>query len=450
MRERLLLCLVTLTIGYACFAHGGVTPREWGFCMIAIVASAILLWSPFRRDCFAPSPHPVLCLALVLVPVSVAVQLVPLPIAWLQAIDPARAELAASLNALGPAIRYAPLSVAPSLTFAHLERVLTYLTMFFMARELSRRLHARPWLATLPIIVVGTLEASLGLAQYFGGAGRATGTWVNPNHFASAMHMAFPFAALLAVRIVRRRSLARASLSCLLMTCAAAILFGAIDSLSRMGLATVLTSCSLLASAGLLTTLRGPLRWLALLAPLAVLFYILIAAPGPLWDRFAVAHGASDITAEVRTQFWKEAIRLAEAHPVLGCGLGTYRSAIQQFRDSAPLGLVEFAHNDYLQIFAEMGVAGSIAWLVSGVWIFAAPWRAVFARPRARRRLLAIACGVSLAALALDSLVDFNFYIPANMLMAAWIAGLGSSPIFRRPASAGASEPAESGREALP
>jgi O-antigen ligase len=234
------------------------------------------------------------------------------------------------------------------------------------------------------------------------------------------------------------------------MTCAAAILFAAIDSLSRMGLATVLASCCLLAGAGLLTSFRGPLRWLALPAPLAILAYILIAAPGPLWDRFALAHGGSDITAEVRTQFWKEALRLAGTHPVFGCGLGTYRSAIQQFRDSAPLGLVEFAHNDCLQIFAEMGVAGSVAWLVSGMWIFAAPWRAAFARPRGRHRLLAIACGVSLSALALDSLVEFNFYIPANMLMAAWIAGLASAPIFSRPASAGASEPAESAPEARP
>jgi O-antigen ligase len=243
-------------------------------------------------------------------------------------------------------------------------------------------------------------------------------------------------------------SFARAALSCLAVTCAAAILFGAIDSLSRMGLATVLASCSLLAGAWLLTALRGPMRWLALLAPLAVLSYVLIAAPGPLWDRFVDAHGNSDITAEVRTQFWKEAVRLAEAYPVFGCGMGTYRSAIQQFRDSAPLGLVEFAHNDYLQILAEMGMAGSVAWLVSGLWIFATPWRAVLARQRGR--LLALACGVSLSALAFDSLVDFNFYIPANMLMAAWIAGLGCAPIFRRTASAGASEPAGSAREARP
>jgi O-antigen ligase len=450
MRERLLLCIVTLTIGYACFAHGGVTPREWGYCMIAIAAGALLLWFPYGRGSFAPLPHPVLSVALVLVPVSVALQLVPLPVSWLEAIDPPRAELAASLSALGPAVTYAPFSVAPSITFAHLERVLAYLTMFFMARELSWRLPARRWLPALPIVVVGTAEAVLGLAQYFGGAGRASGTWVNPNHFASAMHMAFPFAAMPAVRIVRRMSFARAALSCLLMICAAAILFGAIDSLSRMGLATVLASCSLLAGAGVLTTLRGPLRWLAPAAPLAILSYILIAAPGPLWDRFSVAQGGFDVTAEVRTQFWKEAIRLAEAYPVFGCGLGTYRSAIQQFRDSAPLGLVEFAHNDSLQIFAEMGVAGSIAWVVSGVWIFLTPWRAAFARRCARHRLLAIACGVSLAALALDSLVDFNFYIPANMLMAAWIAGLGSALNFRRPASAGASEPAESAREVRP
>jgi hypothetical protein len=86
-----------------------------------------------------------------------------------------------------------------------------------------------------------------------------------------------------------------------------------------------------------------------------------------------------------------------------------------------------------------MGAVGIVPWLVSAVWIFAAPWRAALAGARARHRLLALACGVSLAAIALDSLVDFNFYVPANMVVASWIAGVGSGLSFRRQIGAGPS-----------
>jgi hypothetical protein len=294
MRERLLLGILTFVMGYACFAHGGVTPAEWGACMIAIAGCAFALWFPWRGGGFAPPLHPILLVALTLAPVSAAIQLLPLPVSWLQVIDPTRAELLAGLNGLGGVAgsksHWAAISVAPPVTFAELERILTYITMFFLAREFSWRMPARQWLLAVPVVMVGTLEAALGLAQYFGGAGRATGTWVNPNHFASMLHMAFPLAAMLAVRNVRRRAVA---LSCLLMTCSAAILFAAFCSLSRMGLATVLACSALLAGAGLAAKLRGGTKWLALLAPPAIIGCLLGVAPLPLWDRFSQAQGCA-------------------------------------------------------------------------------------------------------------------------------------------------------------
>lgn len=37
------------------------------------------------------------------------------------------------------------------------------------------------------------------------------------------------------------------------------------------------------------------------------------------------------------------------------------------------------------------------------------------------------ACAASLVALMLDVSVDFDFYIPANAMLAAWIAGMGTA-----------------------
>jgi hypothetical protein len=78
-----------------------------------------------------------------------------------------------------------------------------------------------------------------------------------------------------------------------------------------------------------------------------------------------------------------------------------------------------------------LGAVGWAPWLVSGVWLLVTPWRAAFASLRSKNRLLAVACAASLSAIALDSTVDFDFYVPANMLVAAWIAGIASGLWFK-------------------
>jgi O-antigen ligase len=223
------------------------------------------------------------------------------------------------------------------------------------------------------------------------------------------------------------------AIGCVLLAAAATMLIGAFDSLSRMGLATVLTSGVVMAGLGFTSRLRGSARVLGAVVPIAILLFVMAAAPGPLVDRFYGANGEGEVTSDVRLQFWKETGNLMAAYPVFGCGLGAYASAIQKFRKSAPLGLLEFAHNDYLQTAAELGVAGWAPWLVSGVWLLVMPWRAAFASLRSKNRLLAVACASSLSAIALDSTVDFDFYVPANMLVAAWIAGIASGLRFKGP-----------------
>jgi len=47
--------------------------------------------------------------------------------------------------------------------------------------------------------------------------------------------------------------------------------------------------------------------------------------------------------------------------------------------------------------------------------------------PTTAHRLVAAACVGALVALMLDSTVDFDFYIPANAMLASWVAGVGTA-----------------------
>jgi len=399
-----------------------------------VCALSLAVSLPTRRSLRAGVSDRALGAILILFPSLVALQLLPLPLSWLKVLSPARAELQSALSPIGLGGARAPLSAAPALTMAHLLRVLCFICIFFVIRELTRRLATWPWLTALPVVGVGALEAALGLAQYFGGAPRATGTFVNANHYSCFLQMTLPFPLILAAMAIRRRrghesdSLKRVLPACALIACAVLIFLGALYSMSRMGLAAI--AASLLVLAAFVPAIRGARGRFGYLsaAAFAVAFVlsVFVSAPGALLERFANNGGREALTSQVRVEIWKETLRMTAAYRVFGSGLGSYASVFQKYRAAAPEYLVDFAHNDYLQILAESGVVGFTIAAAAGLMILLRIVRGVRAGPATPHRLLAAGCAAALAALMLDSAVDFDFYIPANAMLAAWIAGIGT------------------------
>jgi O-antigen ligase len=106
--------------------------------------------------------------------------------------------------------------------------------------------------------------------------------------------------------------------------------------------------------------------------------------------------------------------------------LGGYESNFLKFQAIAYASRVRFAHNDYLQALAELGLVG-FAILLAGIYgVSAQIFKGIARLVEPDRRLLVIACGASVVAILLHSLVDFNLHIPANAMTLAWIAGVGS------------------------
>lgn len=129
----------------------------------------------------------------------------------------------------------------------------------------------------------------------------------------------------------------------------------------------------------------------------------------------------------MRVRIWRETLPMTADYRIFGSGLGTCASVFQKYRASAPEYLVDFAHNDYLQLLAELGVIGFAIAAAGGLTILVRIVRAIVAGPTTANRLIAAACAASLVALMLDSSVDFDFYIPANAMLAAWIGGMGTA-----------------------
>jgi O-antigen ligase len=87
----------------------------------------------------------------------------------------------------------------------------------------------------------------------------------------------------------------------------------------------------------------------------------------------------------------------------------------------------EHAHNDYLEVAADMGIPAALL-LFGSLWLLA--WKVArksLTFERRSEKRLAAACAGAMIALLIHSLTDFNLQIPANALIFSWVAGTAAA-----------------------
>lgn len=166
--------------------------------------------------------------------------------------------------------------------------------------------------------------------------------------------------------------------------------------------------------------------------------------------------------ASVRARYWKEALQVFEAHPVLGSGAEGYATAHLRYRTETLS--VRHAHGFIVQTLADLGLVGLalalallIAWMLAAgrsthpfnrrwsVWIpwqrspaQAPGWRRIEQRelrryPPERIGMLSLLCVVIV--FGMHSLIDWTWYVPGNacvaLLCAGWLAGRGPLRLVR-------------------
>jgi O-antigen ligase len=326
-------------------------------------------------------------------------QLVPLPPPLVALLSPYRwSTVAHARAAIGYGLgAWLPVSLAPSVTLERLLYVVPAMAAFVAAREMAR--WWKPWIAVAPIIVIAVLEGLLGVAQFYlmRAAGATTvisGTYVNRNHFAGLLEMAFPLAIMWAVVLWRKgrglldRGTCPALKTGAVMGMATCLLAGVILSLSRGGFVATLGAAGI-ATAGLLASFqrggnqpkRSPWRWaIPLAAPLCIL---VLFSTNEMAARFGDL-STEELTAGGRTEIWREAAQMVSAYKWTGCGLGAFEQGLYRFKTMAPVNTVDFAHNDYLQILTELGFPGAVLVALFGLWILRRNLRFLTAVPRRR------------------------------------------------------------------
>lgn len=232
------------------------------------------------------------------------------------------------------------------------------------------------------------------------------GQFINKNHFAYLMEMAFGLGLGLAIAggIKRERLLMYFAL--LLPIWTALVL-----SNSRGGILAMLVQ--------IVVAALFLMSWQSVVLK-AVLVIVLVAGilVGTLWlggDRLAsnleaATNELSTTSAGAsRNEIWRATLKMFAAHPILGVGLGGYWIGITAYHDASGLMTPQEAHNDYLELLSSGGVIG----FAIGVWFVIAVIRA--ARQNTNKAQLGAILGI--AGVAAHSLVDFGLHILVNAIV---------------------------------
>lgn len=271
------------------------------------------------------------------------------------------------------------------------------------------------------IISIGTMLSAYGILQYLGLLNHVwwlpqeflAATYVNHNHFAGYLEMVIPLAIVMLVR----------------------------GKLIAVPFLTIITTAFILAQS------RG--AWFSLSISLAamtalfikkisikrknlivVLLLIVVVGSFVFFGKEVIAERLSSLSgmdetetsAYTRVLIWQGTVKLIVHNPLIGCGIGDFAWAFPRFRPEGLNIQANFAHNDYLEMATEMGILAPIIF----VWMIVIMIYATAKRDRVD--FLRIGCAAGILSLSLHGLVDFNFHIPANMLLFTIYAAIVMSP----------------------
>ena len=388
--------LLAAMLAWSVFAVGGA--YVWGGA--PIIAAAALLAVVARPRPAAASETGLLDTALVAGLLLAAVPLVPLPPSARSLLSP-QADAVRSALSLLPDAGWRPLSLAPGATAYALGLIAAAVIVFWSARQTCGRGATRS--LAFAIAAIGLVAALVALLSRSGDPRLIYGRWlpqdeearpfgpfVNRNHFATWILMAFPLAAgHVAARIAAHRPRTRVG--------------------SEV--------------AAWLRALGSTDLWAAVAG--AVMTLSLIAA--------ASRSGLTALGAALACGVW-----IARDFWLVGTGLGGFQTAMLVYQQMDRAWFINQAHNQYLQWLAEGGLLLAVPALVALV-AFVRLFLARLARDTSALVWLRVGGAMALVGAAVQGIWETGLRMPANGLLFAMAAAIA----VHRPEDAGPHESSE-------
>jgi O-antigen ligase len=141
-------------------------------------------------------------------------------------------------------------------------------------------------------------------------------------------------------------------------------------------------------------------------------------------SRFVGTVNTNDPTTG-RAHFWSVTLDIIRAHPVLGTGLGAFGVVYTRYDSRNGLFRLEQAHNDYLQVLSDGGIAGAALGLFFIVMLFRSGFTSRES-PDYFRRGVATGALAGCFAVLVHSFFDFTLHTTSNALLFLVLAALAT------------------------
>jgi O-antigen ligase len=251
------------------------------------------------------------------------------------------------------------------------------------------------------------------------------GPYVNHNHYAGLMEMLVPIPLVTSLsRLADEKTRIAAGV-------AAAIMVGTIFlSGSRGGMLAIFSELIVLAV--ILFRQQRTVRIALGVGAFAVVLVSLLLWLGgkELSARVSTisTEAKGEISGGMRLSIDRDGIKMFRHRPILGWGLGTFPVVYPQFRGFYTNFFVNEAHNDYVQLLAEMGIAGFAIMLWFLIVLYRQASRKTGNWTREVSGAATLACSLGIVGILVHSLVDFNLQIPANAALFYVFCTITASP----------------------
>ena len=329
------------------------------------------------------------------------------------------------------------ISIYPHTTWIHTLELFGYVSFGFLVSWVVRtRKDIKRVL--IPVLGIAILESIYGIYQYAGGhRGLASGTFVNHNHFAGLLEMSIPLAlgytlSMGSLRGGKGESILRRVASeevfqkqMLMLFIFSLTLLALILSGSRMGIFSQGFALIFFYLAYIGTKRERAHRgWMILLVLTIALLYGLWIGLYQVVERFLKI----EEDAPIRTLVWRDMLSIVKDFPLFGSGFGTFSHIYPLYKKhmEAPLRYI-YAHNDWLQLIAETGIAGFLLVTAALLNFFSSSFKALslFSKKGDEFYFFILLGALSgIVSILIHSLADFNLHIPSNAFYFAFLFGL--------------------------
>ncbi len=178
--------------------------------------------------------------------------------------------------------------------------------------------------------------------------------------------------------------------------------------------------------------------WAAVGALVLAAFFLLLPVTTPLagvrqlWERQSGA---------IRAWDWWVGYEMWKSHPIAGIGLGGYKIYFVPYKVpflasparqtyAFPFPRADQAHNEYVQVAAELGALGAMVALGGLVLLVSLGLRRVARQSDPTKRLELLLLGGGLVSVFVHAVPTFPFHLPASSLAFVTLLGLALSPRY--------------------